>query len=190
MRVIAILGSRNKNGQTARATEAFLEGVEHEGIRTERIFLPPLQIERCRQCDDNGWGICRTKGECVIEDDFARIADMLRDARAVVFATPVYFSDLSESMRAFLDRLRRTCIHEKGKHGIIGKPAVGICVAGGGGGGANECSVSLERVLRTCGFIVTDIVPVRRQNLEMKENLLESAGRWLATSCPRETVTT
>ena len=85
-----------------------------------------------------------------------------------MFTTPVYYSDLSESLRAFLDRLRRTCTHKDGKVGIENKPVIGVCVAGGGGGGAPACCVSLEKVLSTCGFSVVDMVPVRRQNLEAK----------------------
>ena len=73
-----------------------------------------MTIERCRQCDDDGWGLCRREGRCIIEDDFAGLVDKIARADAVVFSTPVYFSDLSESMKAFLDRLRRTCIQETG----------------------------------------------------------------------------
>ena len=97
-----------------------------------------------------------------------------------VFATPVYFGDLSESMRAFLDRLRRTCMHESGKVKIGDKLAVGICVAGGGGGGAPSCVISLENYLSKCGFDVVDMIPVRRQNLDMKLSILKATGEWLA----------
>ena len=84
-------------------------------------------------------------------------------------------------MKAFTDRLRRICLHADGKQGIEGKPTVAVCVAGGGGGGAPTCTVSLERVLRTCGFEVVDVVPARRQNLKMKEDVLRVTGRWFAS---------
>ena len=179
MKVIAILGSRNPSGQTARASDALLEGVGAES-RSERIFLPQVRIERCRQCDENGWGTCRSEGRCVIEDDFASVVEELKVAERVVFANPVYFGDLSESLRAFLDRLRRIGRHENGKAGVTGKPAVGICVAGGGGGGAPSCAWSLEKVLNTCGFDVVDMIPARRQNLDMKCEVLKHVGRWFA----------
>ena len=83
-------------------------------------------------------------------------------------------------LKAFLDRFRRTCLHEKGKAGIEGKAAVGICVAGGGGGGAPACALSLEKVLGTCGFDLVDLVPVRRQNLEAKLHVLRLTGDALA----------
>ena len=102
MKVVFILGSRNPQGQTARAAEAVLRGVRESGGHTETFLLPEKNIERCRQCGDDGWGTCRTEGRCVIEDDFAALVQQIIDADAAVFATPVYSSDLSESLRAFL----------------------------------------------------------------------------------------
>jgi len=183
MKAIVISGSRNPQGQTARAAGAVLEGLRAAGADGEIVFLPSAGIERCRQCDQAGWGLCRSEGRCVIEDDFAGLVERIGAADAVVFANPVYFSDLSESLRAFLDRLRRTTRHESGKAAVAGKPAVGVCVAGGGGGGAPACTVSLAGVLGTCGFDVVDVVPVRRQNLQMKLAVLRTTGEWLA-GCP------
>ncbi len=186
MNALLICGSRNPEGQTARAAAAVMKGLAKAGASTDQAFLPALSIERCRQCDERGWGICRTEGHCVIEDDMAGLVDRISRADAVVFATPVYFSDLSESLRALLDRLRRTCTNETGKGRVAGTPAIGVCVAGGGGGGAPECCASIQRVLSTCGFSVADAVPVRRQNLDTKLAQLETAGQWLATQTPGE----
>ncbi len=184
MKFAIVLGSRNPDGQTARAANAVRQGLISGGGEGDLVFLPQLTIERCRQCDAQGWGTCRTEARCVIDDDdFATIVDKLQGADAVVFATPVYYGSLSESMRALTDRLRRVCGHAPDKAGMAGKPAIGVCVAGGGGGGAPSCTVSLEKVLRTCGFDIVDLVPVRRQNLEMKLEVLQITGRWLAT-CP------
>ncbi len=115
----------------------------------------------------------------MIADDFAAITEKIRAADAVVFATPVYYSDLSESLRAFLDRLRRISFQAAGRKLVEGKSAIGVCVAGGGGGGAPACCRSLEQILTTCGFDVVDMVPVRRQNLEAKLAVLEAGGAWL-----------
>jgi len=182
MKILAILGSRNHEGQTARATDALLAGVKEAGAEVERVFLTELELERCRQCDENGWGLCRSEGRCVIEDDFASVVDKIESADAVVFGNPVYFSDLSESLKSFLDRLRRITRHDNGKAKVGSTPAVGVCVAGGGGGGAPNCCVLMERTLATCGFDVVDMVPCRRQNLKMKFEVLGVVGRWLATS--------
>lgn len=179
MHAIIISGSRNPAGQTAQAAAAFSDGLSASGFTSDQVFLPSQSIERCRQCDDDGWGICRTEGKCVIEDDFALIFDAVTQADLVAFATPVYFSDLAESLRAFLDRLRRVTRFESTGALIEGKPTIGICVAGGGGGGAPMCTVGLEKILTTCGFDVIDLIPVRRQNLDMKRDLLARTGRWI-----------
>ena len=180
MRAVIISGARNPQGQTAQATSAFVDGLRERGWTSDLIFLPERQIQRCEQCDDDGWGICRTEGRCTIEDDFPSIVEAIGTADLVVFATPVYFGDLSESLRALLDRLRRITRHESAKTALEDKPAVGICVAGGGGGGAPSCAVSLEHALGPCGFDTIDLIPVRRQNLDLKRDVLRTTGRWAA----------
>jgi multimeric flavodoxin WrbA len=180
MKIIMISGSRNPAGRTATLADALLRGAASAGAACERYFLPEMFIKRCNQCDERGWGDCIQKGTCIIEDDFALLVDKMRRAEAVVFANPVYFGDLSESLRALLDRLRRITRHDEAKVGIEGTPAVALCVAGGGGGGAPACAERMQSILATCGFDVLDVVPARRQNLDLKEQVLEITGRWLA----------
>lgn len=186
MQTLIISGSRNPEGRTAMLINSLRQGITKGGGSSELLFLPTMKIERCRQCNSNGWGICRTEHRCIIEDDdFASITEKIKSADAVVFATPVYFADLSESMRAFLDRLRRTRF-APGNRGMPPMPtedtkiAVGLCYAGGSGNGTTNCAMNLERILQTCGFDVVDMIPARRQNLEAKLPVLELAGEWLA----------
>ena len=175
MKVVAILGSRNKKGQTAQAVEACLKGFEQVNADVERFFLPTHNIERCRQCEDSGWGLCLDEGRCIIDDDFAGIVDTLSKADIVIFATPVYYGSLSESFRAFLDRLRRVCQLQ-----FKDKSAIGICSAGNSGG-AVACSAILETIVGICKFNILDVIPVGRQNLKMKEAVLQMTGEWIAS---------
>ena len=196
MKIFMISGSRNREGRTAGAMKALGTGIEKAGGEWESVFLTEQNIERCRQCDADGWGECRREGKCIIEDDFDSIVEKIRTADALVFANPVYFGDLSESMRAFLDRLRRIS-RRPGPPPQAGStpprpgapmmpvegatPAIGVCLSGGGGGNAPMCCVSLERVLQTCGFDVVDMIPLRRQNFEHKLAVLELTGEWLVS---------
>jgi multimeric flavodoxin WrbA len=181
MKALAILGTRSKNGQTAAATQALIDGLAAEGVQTETLFLPATRLESCRQCEDTGWGLCATEGRCVIDDGYAGIVEKIGTADLVIFATPVYYGDLSESMRVLTDRLRRVFARTRERTGEnrLFKPAIGICVAGGGGGGSETCLASLKKVLSTCGLEALDMVPVRRQNLPVKKKMLEVLGRWL-----------
>jgi NAD(P)H-dependent FMN reductase len=186
MQILILSGSRNREGQTARAIKAIQKGIAVAKGKSEAIFLPEFKLERCRQCEADGWGLCRKEGRCIIEDDFASIVEKVKAADVVVFANPVYFGDLSESMRTFLNRYRRT----RFKPGAAppagfgmpgGTPTIGLCYAGGSGNGTVSCAFFLERVLQMCGFDVVDMIPVRRQNIEIKLPMLELTGKWLAT---------
>jgi multimeric flavodoxin WrbA len=189
MKVLILSGSRNRQGKTASAIETIRKGITKAKGQSEVIFLPELKLERCRQCNPDGWGICRSEHRCIIEDDFAGIVDKIKAADVVVFATAVYFGDLSESVRGLLDRLRRIRFtfgpspapgqppRPAGTH----TPAIGLCYAGGSGNGTISCAANLERILQTCGFDIVDMIPVRRQNLEMKLPHLERVGEWLVT---------
>jgi multimeric flavodoxin WrbA len=188
MQIVMVSGSRNREGRTARSITAIANGAAKAGAQLEYIFLPELNIERCRQCDPDGSGVCMREHRCIIEDDFASIVEKLNAADAVVVASPVYFLDLCESLRAFMERLRRVKGPPKPLPGGVPRaarpgsvPAVGLCLAGSGGGGAVTCCQILEKLMLECGFDVVDMIPVRRQNLEFKLPLLELTGEWLAS---------
>jgi multimeric flavodoxin WrbA len=179
MKVIAIQSSPNKDGLTSSLARSVLEGVETEGGETELIHLNELDMRHCIACDD-GWGKCRMEGSCVLEDDFDGVREKIGEAYALVFATPVYFGDLSESAKAFLDRLRRV---ERGRgfKSFEDRKAIGIASAGGSGGGAVRALHALENVLRRLGFEVFDLVPVTRFSKDHKLEMLHVAGRRLAS---------
>jgi multimeric flavodoxin WrbA len=190
LHILILSGSRNRKGKTARAIDAVASGVADGGGSMEVIFLVEKHLELCRQCARDGWGLCRDQGYCIIEDDFASVVEKVEAADLVVFATPVYFSDLSESLRAFLDRYRRIrfprmIATRRGSPGPFPTPkgpsAIGICYAGGSGNGTAQCAANLDKILRDCRLDVVDIILARRQNIEAKLPLLEMTGRWLVT---------
>jgi len=187
MQILALSGSKNRKGKTAQLINAIFKGAAKAGGDTECIFLTELAIERCRQCNDDGWGPCREKGICIIKDDFNATAEKAEKADVVIFANPVYFGDLSESMKTFLDRYRRTHAFRRpaGVPGMPpmggGIPAIGLCYAGGSGNGTITCAAAMERVLQMCGFDLVDMILARRQNLDIKLPMLENVGKWLVT---------
>ncbi len=107
MKILAIQSSPNEDGLTARTAKAVIEGAKAEGASVELVNLNEVIVKPCMACD-GGWGQCRREGTCVIDDEFQALRDKIQAADALVFATPVYWGDLSESAKLFLDRLRRT----------------------------------------------------------------------------------
>jgi multimeric flavodoxin WrbA len=194
VRLLIISGSRNHEGQTARAINAICKGFSVAGGKTECVFLPDFKLERCRQCDIDGWGPCKRTLRCVTKDDFPALLKKIDAADVVVFANLVYFGDLTESMRTFLERLRRISFSIVPRPGgallnpskrtpafQLGIPAIGLCLSGGGSGGAPSCCAILENIMQRCGFDVVDMIPMRRQNIEFKIGILELTGKWLTT---------
>src|SRR4030042_5245907 len=106
MKVLCIQSSPNRDGLTASSVKQLLKGAESMGHQVELIHLNDHVIKKCKACE-GGWGQCRGEGTCVLEDEFQAIREKIDGADALVFATPVYWHDLSESAKTFLDRLRR-----------------------------------------------------------------------------------
>jgi len=80
MHIVMISGSRNREGRTAHAIEAIGKGFTKAGGSADYIFPPELNIERCRQCDSDGSGMCMREHLCIIEDDFDAIVMKLNAA--------------------------------------------------------------------------------------------------------------
>jgi len=176
MKCLAIQSSPNLNGLTSSLAQAVLNGVKTEGGVTELIHLNKLDIKSCLACD-NGWGQCREKNLCIQKDDFEALRKKITEADVIVFATPVYWHDLSESAKRFLDRLRR-CEGFSFKT-FNGKKIIGIASAGGSGRGAARALYNLEDYLRRLGFEIFDLVSVTRFSKDHKFSMLEEAGKRL-----------
>ena len=105
-KVAVIWSSPNTDGLTASAKDRFIAGLTEAGVQTEEIHLNRKKIGHCMACGD-GWGTCRSKGACVIQDDFAEIYRKLQEADGIVWVSAVYWWEMTECFKAFFDRLRR-----------------------------------------------------------------------------------
>jgi len=177
MKCLAIQSSPNRDGLTSSLAQAVLNGVTTEGGETDLIHLNELDIQTCIACN-SGWGECRDQGSCILDDDFEDVRKQITNADTVVFATLVYWHDLSESAKAFLDRLRR-CERPRDFKTFSGKKIIGITSAGGSGRGAVRALYNLEDYLRRLGFEIFDLVSVTRFSKDHKLPMLEEAGRHL-----------
>jgi multimeric flavodoxin WrbA len=178
MKILAIQTSPNLNGLTSKLAKTVLKGVGSEEVDTELIHLNKFDVKPCIACN-NGWGDCRTKGTCIIEDDFEELRRKIDKTNTLVFATPVYWHDLSETAKIFLDRLRR-CETGRGFKTYTDKKVIGITSAGGSGRGAVRALFNLEDYLRRIGFEIFDLVSVTRFSKDHKIEMLEKAGRRIA----------
>jgi multimeric flavodoxin WrbA len=176
MRVVGLNASPNENGLTAMMLKAALQGVSEGGGEGQLVNMKSMQLLACLQCDE-GWGLCRREGNCIIEDDFQKLREDLHGADAVIVSTPVYFGEVSEVAKNFLDRLRRCDVAGPGEKPLLGKLALGIAAAGGSGGGIVSCQVVLERYFGHLGMRVFDLIPVTQLTRAYKVHTAKAAGR-------------
>ncbi|HBE77122.1 MAG TPA: flavodoxin [Firmicutes bacterium] len=103
MKIIAMNGSPRKNWNTAALLNKVLEGAASQGAATELINLYDLQYKGCVSCF-----ACKRKGgehgKCAMKDDLTPILENLRKADAIVFGSPIYYSNITSGMVALLER--------------------------------------------------------------------------------------
>jgi multimeric flavodoxin WrbA len=175
MQVLVFSASPNTDGLTAACANAAVDGVQQAGGQAEEIRLNDLNIGACAACDD-GWGTCREQHICEVLDDFQALHEQTLKADAYIFATPVYWGDLSESMKAFTDRLRRCEASRGDESGFYQKPMMMVAAAGGSGNGMITCLASQERWIEHLRARKWDFIPVNRWNREYKLETIRTAA--------------
>ena len=177
MSMFVVWASPNRDGLTARAKDRLLGGIELAGKETEVLQLNKCRIKRCLTCND-GWGLCSSEGRCIISDDFAGIYEKLVASKGIIWITPVYWHDLAESLKTFLDRLRRC--ETAHNHHLHGKKNLLVACAGGTGRGAIQCLDNFETTLGHMGMVCLDRLPVIQFNREYMLPALTAAGEAFA----------
>ena len=101
MKILVLLGSPRKNGNSQTLSDTVIAGIkETTSCTVDSIYLHGLKdIHPCRGC-----GGCEKTGMCVIKDDMIEIYNTI-DAADLIFAvTPVYFYGPSAQIKTCIDR--------------------------------------------------------------------------------------
>lgn len=102
MKVIAINGSPNKEGNTKQAIDMVFEELKKEGIETEVIQLVGKKIQhciacyKCKEAKDNK---CHGR-----TDDLNEIMAKMLEADAIILGSPTHFANVSSKLKAVIDR--------------------------------------------------------------------------------------
>ncbi len=100
MRITVLVGSPRKNGNTDTLADALIAGAQAAGAEVTKYALRGRKIAPCVNCD-----YCKTHDRCAVDDDMTAVYNLLQKTDALVFATPVYFYNMSAQLKALLDRL-------------------------------------------------------------------------------------
>jgi len=133
MKLLGVVGSMRKEGNTYKMVKAALESAREQGAETEVVHISDMNIEPCRACYDQ---CSKQPYICPLQDDLAAVLDRMKGADAIIIGSPLYFK-VPSRLTALAERL--VCLayfHEMrgftGPEPLEDKP-IGFVVATGGG---------------------------------------------------------
>ncbi|NLZ93712.1 MAG: flavodoxin family protein [Firmicutes bacterium] len=179
MKICVLSGNPKKEGLCQSVIEAAKSGAREAGAEVDEIRLTDYKLERCQVCG-SGWGTCRNENYCTFGDDgFNEVRERLQASDAIIIATPVYWGEVTEVLKSFLDRLRRC---EFNQDTVLRKKQVLlIAVPGGSGNGLLSCLGQMERFCQHTGAIIYDYFGVNRWNNDYKKAAVKAAAYALAS---------
>lgn len=100
-RVLVIVSSPRKGGNSEILAEQFIKGAEESGNAVEKICLRDCNINYCMACE-----YCmRHGGVCAQKDDMNWILEKMREADTIVLTTPVYKSCMCAQLKTLAERI-------------------------------------------------------------------------------------
>lgn len=98
--VVVISTSLRAGSNSDMLADKFIDGAVSVGNTVEKISLAGKNIAFCKGCL-----ACQKLGRCVIDDDVNEIMKKVLAADVVVWATPIYYYEMSGQMKTLIDRM-------------------------------------------------------------------------------------
>ena len=99
-KVLVISTSLRLKSNSDALAESLIRGARDAGHEVEHISLKGKDMKFCTGCL-----ACQKTQQCVLKDDAVRIAERVKASDTLVFATPIYYYEMSGQMKTLLDRL-------------------------------------------------------------------------------------
>jgi multimeric flavodoxin WrbA len=181
MNILVFSASPNQDGLTAACASSAAEGVRLAGGSPQEIHINNINIGSCLACA-RGWGTCLDEHVCQTQDGFQEVHRLTLLADGYILVTPVYWGEMSESAKAFTDRLRRCEATRDRSSGLLNKPVIAVAAAGGSGNGMITCLASMERWIEHVRARKFDFIAVNRWNKEYKLTTIRAAAQQMVQS--------
>ncbi|HBI85715.1 MAG TPA: flavodoxin family protein [Ruminococcus sp.] len=170
MKALVLNCSPVRTGATAEITRIIAEELSsrYEVIQT---CIDDYSVHFCLGCRR-----CHTSGQCVQEDDAARLMGVFAQADVIVLVSPSYWADVPGQFKTFIDRCTPwSNTHDP--HASIGSGKMGYAVVLRTGGGMYEC----ERLIATIEHFFGHLEILRAGslalcNVEYLEDVAPRAG--------------
>jgi len=99
LKVLGIVCSPRKGGNTEILTCEALAGAKEDGADVELLRISDMNIAPCDGCET-----CHQSGECRIKDDMQKLYEKILTADGIILGSPVYFWSVSSQAKTFMDR--------------------------------------------------------------------------------------
>ena len=121
MKILALIGSPRKGGNTDTLVGHILKGWTSRGHTYEKLYLYDHEICPCADCRRCKRGDC----VCTINDGMQEIYPKVEAADVIIFGTPIYWYGPTGKMKLLIDRLRPFIAtgRLKGKRALIVAPS-------------------------------------------------------------------
>ena len=104
-KIVILNGAGKKTGNTAAEIRAFSEAAAANGNQIEEFYLQKMDIRGCLDCGGCGRKPKDSENPCVQKDGMDEIYPAFKEADVVVFASPVYWWDITGTLKTAIDRL-------------------------------------------------------------------------------------
>ena len=99
MKIVALQASPRKGGNCDVLMDEMIKGIEENGGEVVKYYLEGENIASCKACMH-----CASNPECIRADDGNKIIDDLVSSDGVIFATPIYYGQMSAQGKLIIDR--------------------------------------------------------------------------------------
>lgn len=98
---VLVISTSLRKGKSEQIADAWIKGARDAKHVIEKVNLVNKDLKFCKGCL-----VCqKTKtGHCIMQDDADIIVNKMKTADIIVFATPIYFYEMSGQMKTLLDR--------------------------------------------------------------------------------------
>ncbi len=141
MRILVLVSGEKNKGNTKRIVDAFLCGLKKGNHDIKCINLCEVQINPCKDC--NACVYLKDKF-CVQEDGLNEILDEIMQSDCIVFASPIYFSFFSGTMKLLIDRFH--AIGKKYNYDYPKKKFIVLATAAGDGSSFNLLKAFINEI--------------------------------------------
>jgi multimeric flavodoxin WrbA len=145
--IVGICGSPREQASEFVLKEA-LRMLGERGFETRFWTIRGKRIGFCSHCD-----FCLKNKVCVFKDDMVEVYGLLKGAKGIIFASPVYNGGVSAQTKVVMDRCRALVAGDK--NFFRGKVGMGIALGGDRVGGQEGALVQILTF-----YVLNGVVPV------------------------------